>query len=138
MCTCTCIYVAIDDAYHYLDYTQIHTCSPYRRCNKIELFKNVCFYIYSKTCIKMSPLGQRKSGLLRQMTSKKRFNSYENFYDRSRKRWPLNTGLTVHLLQYTYMCTCISVTLYIYVNLVLYICISTLHYTYMCYIFVTS
>jgi len=33
-----------------------------------------------------------KSGLLRQVTSHKRFNSYEIFYDRTRKRWPLNTG----------------------------------------------
>ena len=27
------------------------------------------------------------------MTSKKRFNSYEVFYDRTRKRWPFNTGV---------------------------------------------
>jgi hypothetical protein len=46
----------------------------------------------SQTCIKRSPLGQRKSGLIRQVTSKKRFNSYEIFYDRTRKRWPINTG----------------------------------------------
>jgi len=37
--------------------------------------------IYSQTYIKRSPFGQRKSGLIRQRTSKKRFNSYEIFYD---------------------------------------------------------
>ena len=40
----------------------------------------------SQTCIKRSPLGQRKSGLLRQVTSYKRFNSYEIFYDSTRQR----------------------------------------------------
>ena len=44
------------------------------------------FRTYSQTCIKRSPLGQRKSGLIRQVTSKKRFNSYEIFYVRTRKR----------------------------------------------------
>jgi hypothetical protein len=41
--------------------------------------------IYSQTCIKRSPLGQRKNGLIRQVTSYKRFISYEIFYDRTRK-----------------------------------------------------
>ena len=59
-----------------------------------------------KTCIKRSPLEQRKNGLLRQLTSWKRLNSYEIFYDRTRKRWPFNTGdclasLTVHVLYIT-------------------------------------
>jgi len=31
---------------------------------------------YSQSCIKISPLGQRLSGLIRQVTSLKRFNSY--------------------------------------------------------------
>jgi hypothetical protein len=35
--------------------------------------------IYRQTCIKRSPLGQRKSGLLRQVNSEKRFNSDEFF-----------------------------------------------------------
>ena len=48
--------------------------------------------MYSQTCIKRSPLGQRKSGLIRQVTSQKSFNSYEIFYGRTRKRWPFNTG----------------------------------------------
>jgi hypothetical protein len=52
-------------------------------------FKHTYIYMYSQTCIKRSPLGQRKSGLLRQVTSWKRFNSYEIFYDRTRQRWPL-------------------------------------------------
>ena len=40
---------------------------------------------YSETCIKRSPLGQSKSGLLRQVTSYKRFNLNELFYVRTRK-----------------------------------------------------
>jgi len=48
--------------------------------------------IYSKTCIKRSCLGRRKSGLIRQVTSGKRLNSYEIFYDRIRKKWRFNTG----------------------------------------------
>jgi len=47
--------------------------------------------IYSQTCIKRSPLGQRKDGLIRQVTSEKRLNSYESFYDRIRKKRPFNT-----------------------------------------------
>ena len=41
---------------------------------------------YSQSCIKGSPLRQRLSGLIRQVTSLKRFNSYEMFYDRTGKR----------------------------------------------------
>jgi len=48
--------------------------------------------IYSQTFIKKSPLGQRNSGLIRQVTSHNRYNLNEIFYDRSRKRWPFNTG----------------------------------------------
>ena len=40
---------------------------------------------YRQTCIKRSHLGQRKSDLIRQMTSLKGFNSYEMFYDGTRK-----------------------------------------------------
>jgi len=46
---------------------------------------------YSQTCIKRSLLGQRESGLVRQVTSLKRFNSYEIFYDRTGNRWPFDT-----------------------------------------------
>jgi hypothetical protein len=58
------------------------------------LQKSICFLFYSQkpsnickqsnnqTCIKRSPRGQRKSGLIGQV------NSYEIFYDRTRKRWP--------------------------------------------------
>ena len=42
--------------------------------------------IFSETCIKRSPLGQRKSVLIRQVTSLKSFNSYEIVYDRIRKK----------------------------------------------------
>jgi hypothetical protein len=38
-------------------------------------------FMYSQTCIKRSALGQSKSGLIRQVTSQKRFNSYELFYE---------------------------------------------------------
>ena len=41
---------------------------------------------YSQSCIKRSPLRQRLSGLIRQVTSLKMLNSYEIFYDRTRKR----------------------------------------------------
>jgi hypothetical protein len=41
--------------------------------------------IYSQTCTKRSPLGQRKSDIIRQMTSQKRFTSYEIFYDGKKK-----------------------------------------------------
>ena len=47
--------------------------------------KIIYMYIYRQTCIKRSPLGQRKSGLIRQVTSSKRFNSYEIVYDWARK-----------------------------------------------------
>ena len=40
---------------------------------------------YSQSCTKRSPLGQLLSGLIRQVTSLKRFNSYEICYDRTRK-----------------------------------------------------
>ena len=57
---------------------------------------NSCFlaiiYIYSQTCIKRSPLGQRKSDLIRQVTSYKRFNLYDIFYDRTINMWLFNTG----------------------------------------------
>jgi hypothetical protein len=52
--------------------------------NEIWLHIYISFFIasrtdwiitrYSQTCIKRSPLGQRKSGLIRQVTSYKRFN----------------------------------------------------------------
>jgi hypothetical protein len=49
-------------------------------------------FITSQTCIKRSVMGQIKSGILREVTSSKRINSNEIFYDRSRKRWPFKTG----------------------------------------------
>jgi len=48
--------------------------------------------IFSETCIKRSPLGQRISVLIRLVTSLKSFNSYEIVYDRIRKKIPINTG----------------------------------------------
>jgi len=49
------------------------------------------YFIYSQTCIKKSPLGQRKwssqtGDLL------KEGKLYEIFYDRKRKRWHFNTS----------------------------------------------
>ena len=58
----------------------------------LVVFKFYLIKRYSPTCIKRSPLGQRKSGLISQVTSEKRFNSYKIFYDRRRKKWPFNTG----------------------------------------------
>ena len=46
--------------------------------------KRSYFYEYSQTCIKRSLLGQRKGGVLIQVTSLKRFNSYEIFYHSTR------------------------------------------------------
>ena len=43
-------------------------------------------------CIKRSPLGERKSGLIRQVTSLKRLNSYEVLSGSTIKRCPFNTG----------------------------------------------
>lgn len=48
--------------------------------------------IYSQTCHKGSPFRQKKIGLIRQMTSYKRFNSFESIYDRTRKGRHFNTG----------------------------------------------
>jgi hypothetical protein len=39
-------------------------------------------FALSQACIKRSPLRQRKSVIIIQVTSKKRFNSYEMFNDR--------------------------------------------------------
>ena len=66
----------------------------YRYSCSVYIFHSSKFYswINSRTCIKRSPLGRRKSGCIRQVTSKKRLNSYEIFYDRTRKMWPFNTG----------------------------------------------
>jgi hypothetical protein len=47
--------------------------------------------MYSHTSIKKSPLDIEKNGLLRQVTSYKKFSWDEIFFDRTRKRWPLNT-----------------------------------------------
>ena len=49
-------------------------------------------FAFSQACIKRSPLRQRKSVIIIQVTSKKRFNSYEMFNDRKWKMWPFNTG----------------------------------------------
>ena len=43
-------------------------------------------YTYSQTCIKRSPFGTNKSCSFRQVTSQKRFNLFEIFYDRTRIR----------------------------------------------------
>jgi hypothetical protein len=44
-----------------------------------ESLSTAFYLIYKQTCIKRSPLGQRKSGLLRKVNSEKRFNSDEFF-----------------------------------------------------------
>ena len=42
--------------------------------------------------MKFTMTRQEKSDLIRQVTSLKRLNSYEIYYDKTRKKWPLNTG----------------------------------------------
>ena len=59
---------------------QINDTEYVRRC---KVKKNSSKY--NQTCIKRSPVGQIKCGLLRQVTSWKRVNSYEVFYDKTRK-----------------------------------------------------
>ena len=49
------------------------------------------YFVNSQTSIKRSSLRQRKSGLSRQAISQKRFNSYEIFYDGTRKGCHFNT-----------------------------------------------
>ena len=68
-------------------------------------------------CVKISPLGQTKSGLITQVTSYKWFNSYEHFYVRTRKMWPLNTSDC--LIDVT-LWTGLSVYSFIYINWELY------------------
>ena len=46
---------------------------------------------YSQTSNKRSSLGQRKSGLIRQVISLMMFNSYEIFFDMTKKWWPFDT-----------------------------------------------
>ena len=48
-------------------------------------------WLYSQTCIKTTPLWQRNSGLIRQLTSLKGFNLYEIFCDMTIKQWPFDT-----------------------------------------------
>ena len=79
--------------------TEIEALSLYfDLCQGVELNSLSCsftsIYIlssYSQTSIKRSPFGW-KSSLLWQMTFYKRFNSNKIFYDRTGKRWPLNTS----------------------------------------------
>ena len=61
------------------------------RCLRYLLFLNQVnvdfFFTYSQTCIKRCPFWTKTSGLIKQVTSVKRFNTYEIFYDRTRKKW---------------------------------------------------
>jgi hypothetical protein len=77
-------------------------------------FNYANYYACSQTCIKRSPLGQRKSGFLRQVTSYKRFNSCEIIYDRTRKMWPFNTGDRMGRFDCTLQC--IHVMIYLTVR----------------------
>jgi hypothetical protein len=52
---------------------------------------NCLIKIYIYHSIKRSPLGQRKNGLIRQVTSEKRFNSYK----KDKKKMTAWAGLTV-------------------------------------------
>ena len=71
----------------------------YREMNNNWNYKNPNFFELSKTVKKSTVkpvlrghVGTEKSGLLRQVTSQKRVNSHESFYDKIRKKWPFNTG----------------------------------------------
>ena len=46
---------------------------------------------YSQTSIKRSSLGQRKSDLIRQVTSLMKFNSYAIFFDMTKTWWRFDT-----------------------------------------------
>ena len=48
--------------------------------------------VYIQTCIKRSYFEWRKGGLIRQVTSYKRLNSYEIIDNKTRKGWHFNTG----------------------------------------------
>ena len=48
----------------------------WRNFGYLEVAFQSLMYKYSQTCIKRSPLGHRKSDLIRQVTSKKRLHVY--------------------------------------------------------------
>ena len=56
----------------------------------------IYIHVYSQTYIKRSHLRPRKNGLIRQVTSQKRFNSYEIFYDMTKK-----SGLLIQVIEVT-------------------------------------
>jgi hypothetical protein len=63
--------------------------------NSIVGHKNSLIGLYKTFIVKpvlRGHLWTKKNGLLIQVTSQKRFNSYEFVYDRTRKGWPFNTG----------------------------------------------
>ena len=65
---------------------------------ELKINKTSTFIKYCQTCIKRSPLGQRKRGLLRQVTFHKRFNSHEIVYDGTRleAQWAEPVSLAFH------------------------------------------
>jgi hypothetical protein len=63
---------------------------------KASVVHRMIFDFSGQTCIKRSLSGLRNSSHIRQVTSQKRFNSYEIFYDRTRKMWSFNTD-NVHV-----------------------------------------
>ena len=65
----------------------------------LEVTVWVALTVRSNTCIKRSPLGQRKSGLIRQVTSLERFDSYEFFMSGQDVQVTAWAGLTVILFK---------------------------------------
>jgi len=60
-------------------------------------------YIYSQTCIKRSPLGLGNSGLIRQVTSLKRFKFIWILLWQDKKKLPFNTGDCMGRFDYMYI-----------------------------------
>ena len=98
-----------------VNFVPLHIESPYNSILHLksiwQILAKCWLLIYCQTCIERSPLGQRKCGLIRQVSSWKRFNSCEIFYDAIRKMWPFKTddclievtsmaGFTMHIFSY--------------------------------------
>jgi hypothetical protein len=73
---------SLDAGYQTVDHSMCRLygvpCSLQVKVSKREnVLHSIYRRIYSQACIKRSPLGHRKGGLIKQVTSAMRFNSYE-------------------------------------------------------------
>jgi hypothetical protein len=67
----------------------------YTLSKRSPVLKGHLFLVFLKKIpihMKFSLKRQEKGGLLIQVTSQIRYNSYEIIFKRTRKRWPFNTG----------------------------------------------